>query len=200
MFQLQSKTRGEQTAIIDETIGGMKVVQAFGHERKSLEQFDEVKRLEGRDYSKLLSLGNVTGFPVYSFTDTQKNSLERMPSKDYFTTILNGLYDCYEGIVNRAELANYLICRIMPEQVFTVVRAIKENTHYLTNAEISTRAGLPLDDVIMATAWLVVHNVIRQDRRSVRAGHAVRNPEAFFYTEEGPCARELISAMIEVAN
>ena len=42
MFQLQSKTRGEQTAIIDETIGGMKVVQAFGHERKSLEQFDEV--------------------------------------------------------------------------------------------------------------------------------------------------------------
>ena len=42
MFQLQSKTRGEQTAIIDEAIGGMKVVQAFGHEQKTLEQFDEV--------------------------------------------------------------------------------------------------------------------------------------------------------------
>ena len=47
MFQLQTKTRGEQTAIIDETIGQMKIVQAFGHEKKSLEQFDEVnKRLE----------------------------------------------------------------------------------------------------------------------------------------------------------
>ena len=47
MFQLQSKTRGEQTAIIDETIGQMKVVQAFGHEKRSMEQFDEVnKRLE----------------------------------------------------------------------------------------------------------------------------------------------------------
>ena len=47
MFQLQTKTRGEQTAIIDETIGQMKIVQAFGHEKKSLEQFDEVnERLE----------------------------------------------------------------------------------------------------------------------------------------------------------
>ena len=42
MFQLQSKTRGEQTAIIDETVSGMKVIQAFGHEQKTLEQFDEV--------------------------------------------------------------------------------------------------------------------------------------------------------------
>ena len=47
MFQLQTKIRGEQTAIIDETIGQMKIVQAFGHEKKSLEQFDEVnERLE----------------------------------------------------------------------------------------------------------------------------------------------------------
>ena len=47
MFKLQSATRGEQTALIDETIGEMKVVQAFGHEKASLQQFDEVnKRLE----------------------------------------------------------------------------------------------------------------------------------------------------------
>ena len=47
MFQLQSRTRGEQTALIDETIGEMKVVQAFGHEGASLSQFDEINtRLE----------------------------------------------------------------------------------------------------------------------------------------------------------
>ena len=47
MFKLQSATRGEQTTLIDETIGEMKVVQAFGHEKASLQQFDEVnKRLE----------------------------------------------------------------------------------------------------------------------------------------------------------
>lgn len=42
MFRLQSETRGEQTAFIDEMIGGQKIVQAFGREEKSLEKFDEI--------------------------------------------------------------------------------------------------------------------------------------------------------------
>lgn len=42
MFQLQSKARGEQTALIDEMIGNQRVVQAYGHEKRSLEQFDEI--------------------------------------------------------------------------------------------------------------------------------------------------------------
>ncbi len=42
MFQLQSKTRGEQTALIDEMIGNQKVVQAFGREKEVLTQFDEI--------------------------------------------------------------------------------------------------------------------------------------------------------------
>lgn len=47
MFQLQTKTRGEQTAMIDETLGNLKVVKAFGHETASQIQFDEVNdRLE----------------------------------------------------------------------------------------------------------------------------------------------------------
>ena len=43
MFKLQSETRGEQTALIEEMIGNQKVVQAFGHEKDaSLEKFDEI--------------------------------------------------------------------------------------------------------------------------------------------------------------
>ncbi len=42
MFRLQTKTRGEQTALIDEAIGGQKLVQAFGHEAQTLADFDEV--------------------------------------------------------------------------------------------------------------------------------------------------------------
>ena len=42
MFRLQSETRGEQTAFIDEMIGGQKVVQAFGHEDEAQEAFDEI--------------------------------------------------------------------------------------------------------------------------------------------------------------
>ncbi|MCQ2461992.1 MAG: ABC transporter ATP-binding protein/permease [Clostridia bacterium] len=42
MFSLQSKTRGEQTAFIDEMLTGQKVVKAFGREKPSIEKFDEI--------------------------------------------------------------------------------------------------------------------------------------------------------------
>ena len=42
MFKLQSETRGEQTALIEEAIGNQKVVQAFSHEDETQERFDEI--------------------------------------------------------------------------------------------------------------------------------------------------------------
>ncbi|MDD3337445.1 MAG: ABC transporter ATP-binding protein [Lachnospiraceae bacterium] len=42
MFKVQSETRGEQTAFIDEMIGNQKVVQAFGQEEKVEERFCEI--------------------------------------------------------------------------------------------------------------------------------------------------------------
>ena len=42
MFTMQSVTRGEQTALIDEMIGGQKVVQAFGYEKEAMDRFDEI--------------------------------------------------------------------------------------------------------------------------------------------------------------
>ncbi|MDD3241112.1 MAG: ABC transporter ATP-binding protein [Lachnospira sp.] len=42
MFKLQSETRGKQTALIDEMIGGQKVVQAYGYEAEALEKFDAI--------------------------------------------------------------------------------------------------------------------------------------------------------------
>ena len=42
MFKLQSETRGEQTGLIDEIIGNLKVVRAYSHEDEALRDFDEV--------------------------------------------------------------------------------------------------------------------------------------------------------------
>ena len=42
MFKLQSETRGEQTALIDEMIGGQKVVKAYGYEDEAVRKFDEI--------------------------------------------------------------------------------------------------------------------------------------------------------------
>lgn len=42
MFHQQSETRGEETALVDEMIGGQRVVQAFRYEAHSMARFDEV--------------------------------------------------------------------------------------------------------------------------------------------------------------
>lgn len=47
MFRLQSETRGEQTALVEEMLGNQKVVQAFGYEDEAKQKFDEInERLE----------------------------------------------------------------------------------------------------------------------------------------------------------
>lgn len=48
MFRLQSTTRAEQTAMIDEFVGNHKTVLAFGHEEEAQADFDEVNERLGK--------------------------------------------------------------------------------------------------------------------------------------------------------
>ena len=60
MFKLQSETRGEQTAFIDEMIGNQKVVQAFGHEKEAMEQFDLINERLGSCSLKAIFFSSIT--------------------------------------------------------------------------------------------------------------------------------------------
>ena len=51
MFQKQTHTRGEQTALVEEMIGNQKVVKAFGYEDKAAKQFDVLNK-ELQEYSR----------------------------------------------------------------------------------------------------------------------------------------------------
>ena len=42
MFRLQSLTRGEQTAVLNEAVGDLKLIQAFSHEDATIAQYDEI--------------------------------------------------------------------------------------------------------------------------------------------------------------
>lgn len=42
MFRLQSLTRGEQTAVLNEAVGGMKLIQAFSQQENTIARFDEI--------------------------------------------------------------------------------------------------------------------------------------------------------------
>ncbi len=42
MFKLQSETRGEQTAFIDEMVSNQKVIEAYSHKKQNMVKFDEI--------------------------------------------------------------------------------------------------------------------------------------------------------------
>lgn len=42
MFRLQSESRGDMTALVDEMIGNQKIVQAFGYEDDAMNRFDKI--------------------------------------------------------------------------------------------------------------------------------------------------------------
>jgi len=59
-FRLQSETRGEQTAFIDEMLGSQKVVKAFGQEEKNAEKFDEINQRLAQSSLKAIFYSSLT--------------------------------------------------------------------------------------------------------------------------------------------
>ena len=60
MFQLQSKTRGTQTAFIEESVGNSKLVTAFSREEKCLEEFDEINERYAKYSLKAIFYSSLT--------------------------------------------------------------------------------------------------------------------------------------------
>lgn len=60
MFKLQSQTRGEQTAFVEETVGNGKVVKSFSREEKTLEEFDEINERYEKYSLKAIFFSSIT--------------------------------------------------------------------------------------------------------------------------------------------
>lgn len=69
MFKLQSETRGEQTALIDEMIGNQKVVQAFSYEETAMKRFDEINERLGSYSLRAIFFSSITN-PATRFVNS----------------------------------------------------------------------------------------------------------------------------------
>ena len=69
MFRLQSETRGEQTGLVDEMIGGQKVVQAFGQQKNVMARFDEINARLGDASLKATFFSSITN-PATRFVNS----------------------------------------------------------------------------------------------------------------------------------
>ena len=60
MFKLQSESRAEQTSLINEMIGGMEVVKAYGREEKVVDDFDEINERIEKASLKAIFFSSIT--------------------------------------------------------------------------------------------------------------------------------------------
>lgn len=97
MFRLQSETRGKQTALIDEMIGGQKVVQAYVHEKEALEKFDEINdRLQ--EYS----------LKAIFFSSITNPSTRFLNSIVYAGVAVGGAISAINGRITVGQLSSFL--------------------------------------------------------------------------------------------
>ena len=97
MFKLQSETRGEQTALIDEMIGGQKVVKAYGYEDEAVRKFDEINERLQKYSLKAIFFSSITN-PSTRFV----NSLV------YAGVAVTGAFIAISGGITVGQLSSFL--------------------------------------------------------------------------------------------
>ena len=97
MFQLQSKTRGELTSLVDEMVGNEKVVQAFGYQEEAQKRFEEINsRLQG--YSlRAIFFSSITN-PATRFVN----------SMVYASVGVAGAFAAIRGLLSVGQLSAFL--------------------------------------------------------------------------------------------
>ena len=97
MFQLQSKTRGELTSLIDEMVGNQKVVQAFGYEREAQKRFEVInERLRSCSLRAIF------------FSSITNPSTRFVNSMVYASVGIAGAYAAIRGILSVGQLSVFL--------------------------------------------------------------------------------------------
>ncbi len=105
MFMLQSETRGEQTAFIDEMIGNQKVVDAYSHGEENQEIFDEINNRLQKYSLKATFFSSITN-PATRFVNAIVYAAVAMfgallAIKANETTITVGILTCFLSYANQ---------------------------------------------------------------------------------------------------
>ena len=97
MFQLQSKTRGELTSLVDEMIGNQKVVQAFGYEKEAEKRFEEINERLRSCSLRAIFFSSITN-PATRFVN----------SMVYASVGVAGAYAAIRGLLSVGQLSIFL--------------------------------------------------------------------------------------------
>ncbi len=182
MFQLQSKTRGEQTAFIEEAIGNGKLVTAFSREEKTLEEFDEINERYEKYSCRAIFFSSLTN-PSTRFVNSVVYAAVGLTGALAAVNgaITVGGLSCFLSYANQytkpfneisgviAELQNALACA---ERLFELVEQKPqipdcENAHVFTDVE----GNVTLDNV--AFSYSKDKELIKNLSLSVKKGNRI---------------------------
>ena len=97
MFKKQSETQGELTGFTSEMLGGLKVVQAFGHQEEACREFDEINRQLAQYSLKATFFSSITN-PTTRF----------MYSAIYAGVAIVGCFSTIAGALTVGQLSSFL--------------------------------------------------------------------------------------------
>ena len=97
MFKHQSETRGELTGLVDEMLGNLKVVQAFGYGEEAQKRFEEIN-------------GRLAGYSLKAtfFSSITNPATRFVNSMVYAAVGLSGSYAAIGGMISIGQLTSFL--------------------------------------------------------------------------------------------
>ena len=182
MFRLQAKTRGEQTAYVEETVGNKKVVTAFSREEKTLEEFDEINERYAKYSLKAIFFSSLTN-PCTRFVNSMVYAAVGLAGA---FGVMNGAISigglsCFLSYANQytkpfneisgviAELQNSLACA---ERLFELVEQQPQSPDLPDAKELSDVEGrVEIDNV--AFSYSKDRELIKDLNLSVESGNRV---------------------------
>lgn len=159
----------------------------------TMNQFNDIQRMEGSIYGKRISLGTVEDILVYTFTSPSIRTDIKEPSKSYLNTIKEGLKEIYPDKTDLL-IDIYLFGKgIINEDDYKVLNTLRNSSHGMTLQSI-IESGICMTRVKKSIKKLYEYGLVVQDSRSVRAGDGKWDANAVVYTRKKK--REMIDMLL----
>lgn len=181
---------GKGVAFLDDSKKGIALGRVYKITRK---QFDDIQKMEGKNYQKKIKLGDLDNLQVMTFTSSNVRTDLKEASNKYLEVIKTGLKEVYP---DKSELVldTYLYSRGNLQSEDIDVLCFIRNSQHGVNLRTITGIATCMTKLKLSIDKLYYYGFIVQDKRSVRQGVSAMSPEAIVYTN--PQKRELCDLLI----
>ncbi|NBH34225.1 ABC transporter ATP-binding protein [Clostridiaceae bacterium] len=171
MFQLQSKTRGELTSLVDEMIGNQKVVQAFGYEKEAEKRFEEINERLRSCSLRAIFFSSITN-PATRFVN----------SMVYASVGVAGAYAAIKGLLSVGQLSIFLSYANQYTKPFNEISGV------VTELQNALACAARVFELMDEPAISPENNAVRLEKAD---GRVALQDVSFSYNPENPLIEHL---------